>query len=211
MVPTLNFVTERFNYFNCLIFKPALPPIRIRIGSGRRALGSFRYPRNIRPGQKRTGDLCTLTISSAYDRPIQELEDTIIHEMIHYMIWLNAIDEPAHGPEFRKAMNQINSTLNRNITIRNHEELEHNEDKNVLRVILSAKMPDGNFGIACVARTRVLEFEKWLKQQGIEHTWWYTTDPFFTRYPLVRTLKFYKIAPEDYTNHVLTAFPLNVK
>ncbi|KAF8821157.1 SprT domain-containing protein [Cardiosporidium cionae] len=52
-------------------------------------------------------------------RSIQELKETLLHEMIHAFLFVtqNKRDHSAHGPEFRKHMNRINSLTGMNITV----------------------------------------------------------------------------------------------
>ena len=207
MIPTLEFVKERFDYFNSILFTPALPPIPIKIGSAGRALGSFRYPRRYPASKPRGVGECTITISRTYDRPKEDIEDVIIHEMIHYLVWLNRVDEPAHGPEFRKFMNLINTHFNRNVTVRDtlsDEELS-SDSRISLRVVVAARLNDGSFGVACVARTCLAKVKKALDMNNQPHTWYVSTDPFFNRYPIVRTPKLFRISESDYKAHVLTA------
>ena len=57
------------------------------------------------------------------------LEDTIIHEMIHYHILSNQLqDTSAHGKLFRKMMDDINARFGRNVTI-SHKPTEEEREK----------------------------------------------------------------------------------
>lgn len=59
-----------------------------------------------------------LQISTQIDLSECELEDTIIHEMIHYYIGVHQWrDTSAHGRLFRQMMNDINERFGRQVTV----------------------------------------------------------------------------------------------
>ena len=59
-----------------------------------------------------------LRINTRIDLPEEEIEDTIIHEMIHYFIEVNKMeDSSAHGPLFLHMMNTINEKFGRHLTV----------------------------------------------------------------------------------------------
>ena len=113
------YIEEKFDAFNKLIFGGELPRIPIVLGSATSVVGAFSYKarRNFW-GKKEYFDL-KLRFSKKFDLPENELEDVIIHEMIHYYIhFKNLKDKSAHGPLFKNLMNQINKTFGRKISIR---------------------------------------------------------------------------------------------
>lgn len=119
MIATIPYIEEKFDAFNKLIFGGELPRIPIVLGSATRVVGAFSYKarRNFW-GKKEYFDL-KLRFSKKFDLPENELEDVIIHEMIHYYIhFKNLKDKSAHGPLFKNLMNQINKTFGRKISIR---------------------------------------------------------------------------------------------
>lgn len=116
MIPTIPYLQERFKYFNTLCFGGALPEVPIRLSNARSFLGKVEY--KIRRGllQKHTNIL--IRISIRYDRPEKEVEDVLIHEMIHlYIIVRKLKDTSAHGRQFRAIMNELNRKYGRNIRI----------------------------------------------------------------------------------------------
>ena len=69
-----------------------MPSVTIRISDSLGKLGSFEYPvgrvRGVyRPTTERPLDRCCIRISSRLDMPENQLEDVLIHEMIHCKIW----------------------------------------------------------------------------------------------------------------------------
>ncbi|MDE6295623.1 MAG: SprT-like domain-containing protein, partial [Muribaculaceae bacterium] len=113
------FVKERVSHFNKLIFGGELPEIRIMISTSGSTLGTFSHPRI--KGRPTISDIsrCVLRISNRYDLSETEIEDTIIHELIHYYIWLSGIhNETPHGESFMRLMKNINKKFGRNISVR---------------------------------------------------------------------------------------------
>lgn len=118
MKATIEFVKEKYQEFNRLIFEDKLPTVPLRVGHARTSLGTCRFNkrRRLLGGYEAYG--FRISISDYFDLPQEIIEDTIIHEMIHYYIWHNGIkDTSAHGKEFRRMMKNINSTYNRHLTI----------------------------------------------------------------------------------------------
>ena len=59
-----------------------------------------------------------LRINTRFDLPEELIQDTILHEMIHYYIAVNHLrDTSSHGRLFRQEMKRINNEANRHITI----------------------------------------------------------------------------------------------
>lgn len=96
MRPTLEYVKEKFEYYNKLCFDGTLtmPPIRLCLRKQVIGLTS------LRDGH--------IEISVHDDLPEEEYISTIVHEMIHYYIISNGIqDDNPHGIEFCRIMNDI--------------------------------------------------------------------------------------------------------
>ncbi|MDE6272195.1 MAG: SprT-like domain-containing protein [Muribaculaceae bacterium] len=211
----IRFVIEKFEEFNALCFDGSLPPIELKIGTARRALGSFRYPVHFSPLKQRGMGECSITISNRFDMPVHVIEDTIIHEMIHYWVWLRRLDnEPSHGPSFRKKMNEINRLHNRKITIRHQSEDEISDSDIAIRdhYICVTHWKDCTLGITIVARTRIFELHRaWQADARIEKIEWYwSRDPWFNRFPTTRTPKAWKLTRDDYECHVAEAMECEI-
>ena len=85
------------------------------------------------------------------------IEDTIIHEMIHYYIGYNRLeDASAHGPLFLSIMNEINRKFGRNLTVSHKstkEQREQLQDKRShYHVIAVVNFHDGRTGIKVLPR-----------------------------------------------------------
>ncbi|MDE7408222.1 MAG: SprT-like domain-containing protein, partial [Muribaculaceae bacterium] len=114
----LKFVTDRFNTFNASVFGGQLPTPQFAIVTARTFAGRFTYRIKRGPlGTRHAYDPC-LRISRCFDMPQNEIEDIILHEMIHYYIFHKRItDNAPHGRQFRHIMQKINALHGRNITI----------------------------------------------------------------------------------------------
>ncbi|KAM0683482.1 hypothetical protein MDAP_001050 [Mitosporidium daphniae] len=69
---------------------------------------------------RRTGS-CTIKLSEPIlkFRPVEDLKDTLLHEMIHAYLFVSArsTDRDGHGPDFQALMRAINVAANSNITV----------------------------------------------------------------------------------------------
>ena len=118
MKPDVPYIEAKFQEFNSLMFDNALPPVPVALSKASSYVGlcTFKTRRHLF-GKVEHYDF-RLRFSTRLDLPEAEVEDTIIHEMIHYYIRLNRIkDTSAHGKVFRQMMNELNSRFGRHITI----------------------------------------------------------------------------------------------
>lgn len=196
MKADLKFVKEKFEEFNQLCFGGQLPPIRIRISSARTFMGKFTW-RRVRAGMKVTEEY-TLVISNNADRPASEIEDTVIHEMIHYYIRYKRLkDTSAHGELFCRMMNEINTRHGRNIQVRHHaSESELKSDtRRRPHLICHAVFKSGKEGILIAPRTRI--FRIWDHVERIadirSFRWLLSFNPYFNRISRSMNVKFYII------------------
>lgn len=202
MIPTIPYIEAKFDEFNKLIFGGELPRIPIVLGSATRVVGAFscKVRRNFW-GKKEYSDL-KLRFSKKFDLPENELEDVIIHEMIHYYIhFKNLKDKSAHGPLFKNLMNQINKTFGRNISIRHKGAVKTNEQitdsKPRYRVVAVVTMKDGKTGIKVLPRIKE-KVRHYCNAVSTSPTvskveLYFTFNPFFGQYPCSSALRIHYI------------------
>lgn len=193
------YIEERFQHFNSLCFegKLVLPPIRL--SRSRRALGQVRCMRSRRLDGMWKFCNFDFAISELLAKSMdeQQVDDTILHEMIHYYILSNQMhDTSAHGVLFKREMNRINRAFHRHITI-SHPPMDDDQSnseindkrKNVVAVL---RLRDGGWGAMVVARTRVWEFWDLLESiPNVTQTHWFIScHPFFSHFPRRTTLKY---------------------
>lgn len=118
MIATLPFLQNRFETFNNDYFGGTLPPVPIKLGRAVRSLGSCTYKKRRRLFGRFINYGFCIHISTHYDLPEAELEDILLHEMIHYEILVNQWkDSSAHGKLFRQRMAAFNTQYGRHIRI----------------------------------------------------------------------------------------------
>ena len=208
MIPTQEYLEERFDTFNRMCFDGALPPVPIKLSRARTFLGRLQYKpvRDWRGRIVRKEDF-VLRISNRFDLPEAEIEDTLIHEMIHYWIaWKGLKDSSTHGRLFREMMKEINGQHGRHITISHKttpEELDRDTRVRTHHVCVS-QLADGRTAVTVCASTRVRAIRRafgW--SPTIRSTNWYTTtDPWFNRFPRCRTPKLFPVDPAALEPHL---------
>lgn len=119
MKSTIPYIEKKFDEFNQTIFRGRLPKLPIVLSDAATFLGKCECRRMTLPnGQIQYYDFL-MRINTRFDLPEREIEDTIIHEMIHYFIFYHGLhDTSSHGEIFKAIMNSINTTHGRHITIR---------------------------------------------------------------------------------------------
>ena len=217
MTATVPFIQKAFDRFNALCFEGVLPAVPIVLTRAGTFLGKMEYKsRRDFFGIVSSHYDFRLKISTGFDLTQEELEDVIIHEMIHYYIaYRNLRDSSVHGETFRRIMETINKKYGRHITVRHHGEPEQNlvrdgSTQYKKHYLCVSTFTDGNMGITVCASTKIFELYKLLpKYYQISKMEWYgSIDPFFNRFPRANTPKIYKITKEELSEHLRESVPL---
>ena len=216
MTPTVEYLEERFDTFNRMCFDGALPRIPIKLSRARTFVGRliYRPVRDWRGRVVRREDF-VLRISTYFDLPEAEIEDTLIHEMIHLWIAVNGIkDSSTHGREFRAKMKEINTLHHRHLTISHKSSPEEEQDRDT-RVrdhwFCVSQLADGRTALTvaaqpCIARIRrAFRWSPTVRSQ----TWYHSRDPWFNRYPHCRSPKIFPVDPAVLQPHLDAAELLN--
>lgn len=119
MKPSLEYIQAHFDEYNRQYFGGALPTLPIKLSHARGFLGkvTFVKRRSWLFGPYKNENF-VLRINVKIDLPEEVVQDTILHEMIHYYIAVNQWkDTSAHGKLFRAEMARINKEGNRHIRI----------------------------------------------------------------------------------------------
>lgn len=215
MTPTVEYLEERFDTFNRMCFDGALPRIPIKLSRARTFVGRliYRPVRDWRGRVVRREDY-VLRISTYFDLPEAEIEDTLIHEMIHYWIaWKGIKDTSSHGKEFRRIMKEINALHGRHLTI-SHKSTPEEQDRDT-RVrdhwFCVSQLANGRTALTvaaqpCIARIRrAFRWSPTVRSQ----TWYHSRDPWFNRYPHCRSPKIFPVDPAVLQPHLDAAELLN--
>ncbi len=194
----LKFLEKTFDKFNKIIFKEPLPKPMMHISSARSFMGQFKAERH---GIGRQNVTYHLTLSNRFDMPEEVLEDTVIHEMIHFQIFHAQLrDSSSHGPVFRQLMNEINRRFNRHITVSHRctQEQIESDKKLAHSIVCLCTMTDGRRLFCKVSQSKVFEihreFTNWDKVASQE--WYWVFGSYFNRFRRILTPKLFQIDEE---------------
>lgn len=157
MKATIPYVEEKFEEFNRQMFAGQLPSLPIELSDAKTFLGVCVFKkRKTKEGKMECYDF-KLRINTRIDLPEQEVEDTIIHEMIHYFIRVKQLEDvSSHGPIFQHMMNSINEKYGRHITVSHRNTKEQSEQaidrKAHWHVVALVNFNDGKTGIKVLPR-----------------------------------------------------------
>lgn len=202
MIATIALVTEKFRMFNRLMFGGRLPEIPVRISDATTFLGMCVAKVETLPDGSRHHQDFELRMSRRHDLPEHELEDVIIHEMIHYFIMYNELhDSSPHGEIFKAMMRSINRTYGRHITISrrisSEEKAAISAQKRKWHVIASVTFRNGSHGLKVLPRVipKILDYHRVVSASpDVEAVELYLhDDPFFNRYPVSAAYKIHHI------------------
>lgn len=220
MKPTLTYIETKFDEFNRQLFGGQLsrPPIQLSNAKSYLGLCVCKKRRTLL-GRTVCYDF-RLRFSTRLDLPESEVEDTIIHEMIHYYIGVNQLrDTSSHGQLFRQMMNDINERHQRHVTIRHRTTSEQRQQLTDTRrrphVIAVVSFRDGRQGIKVLPRT-VTSIRRYLR--GINSIpdiaavrLYVTDDPYFNQYPSSSALRVHLLDATVITAHLVGAHPIDEK
>ena len=208
MTPTVEYLEERFDTFNRMCFDGALPRIPIKLSRARTFVGRliYRPVRDWRGRVVRREDF-VLRISTYFDLPEAEVEDTLIHEMIHYWIaWKGIRDTSTHGREFRRIMKEINTLHGRHLTISHRSSPEELDRDTRIRDhwFCVSQLADGRTALTVAAHPCINKIKRAFRWSPTvrSQTWYTSTDPWFNRFPRCRTPKLFPVDAEELQKHV---------
>lgn len=220
MRATEEFVKARFAKFNDAMFGGRLPELTVELTPAKTFLGQCKsHVRQLPDGRKEHFNF-RLRISTYFDMPESMLEDTIIHEMIHYFIAFNGlIDTSPHGDIFKVLMHSINTNFRRNITISHRGEAAANTatvqapaPRRTLHVVAVVKLTSGKVGFKVLPRTDQ-SIRKYYtaarKAPDVSDIKLYVSDnPYFHRFPSSASLKVHIIDAKLLDDALANATPV---
>lgn len=221
MRPTVDYIQQRFDRYNLLMFGGRLPRIPIRLSDAKSFLGQCVSQIRVHPDGRREHYGFELRISTRFDLPETTVDDTIIHEMIHYFIHYNGLaDTSAHGPIFKSIMHSINTVHGRNLSVSHRSTADQQEQANarprwhVIAVLHLCSSSPGTVGIKVLPRTteRIIEFHRRAlsspQVSGIDL--YLHNAPYFNRYPTSAALRYHLVPLADITPHLTSARPITI-
>ncbi len=214
MKATVSYIEKKFEEYNRQMFGGKLPKIAVELSDAKTFLGQCVYKKRRKPFGKTELYDFRLRINTRIDLPEGEIEDTIIHEMIHYYIGYNKLeDASAHGPLFLGIMNDINRKFGRNLTVSHKstkEQREQLQDKRShYHVIAVVTFNDGRTGIKVlprVLRSILYYYNNVLTNKEISSIQLYmSNNVFFNRYPNSSALKVHFLEADEINKQLVGA------
>ena len=206
MKATVPYIEQKFEEFNRQMFGGKLPKIPVELSDAKTFLGQCVFKTRRKPFGKTELYDFRLRINTRIDLPELEIEDTIIHEMIHYYIGYNKLEDvSSHGPLFLGIMNEINRKFGRHLTVSHRstkEQREQLQDKRShYHVIAVVTFHDGRTGVKVlprVLRSILYYYNNVLANKEIASIHLYmSNNVFFNRYPNSSALKVHFLEADE--------------
>lgn len=217
MYATIPYIQQKFEEFNRQFFAGQLPMPRICLSDAKTFLGMCRFKRRRRSDGKVENFDFSLRINRRIEMTEEVLEDTIIHEMIHYYIAFNQLtDTSSHGALFRGLMEGVNERFGRHLTISHHPTEEQRKQAVDTRkrwhVVAIVDFTDGRMGVKVLPRLvqRILHYYNRVSSlHEVEAIRLYlSSDSFFNRFPTSSALNVCFTDDAEVAAHLKEAEPL---
>ena len=218
MVPTKEYVEQKFDEYNTLIFGGLLPPVPIVMSNAKTYLGRCTHAvRKSLLGRVKNSNF-KIHISKYYDLPETEVDDTIIHEMIHYYIAYNHIaDTSSHGIVFRQKMNEVNDRFGRHLTITHKGSITERavSTPGKWHVVALLEFHDGRIGFKVLPKVAA-SIRYYMEHVSVSADvkrvrTVISREPVFDTYPASKALRVYFMEKEKLLTHVASAEELRMK
>lgn len=207
MAFTITDLEKWYDEFNARYFNNELKRCPIYINKTKRALGQF--------GRKRDWFemRCFIKISNYFDRPMKDVQNTLIHEMIHQWQWVT-FGVCDHGDTFKQKAQEINKQ-GWNIARCNSTEGCGVTKANANKIYNVCIFKDnGKFCKSVLASNKVDSFKTWIPTiSGVSGVYFgLSRDPRLARYTCSRTrLSWYEISEEEYNALTKRLAPITTK
>ena len=205
------YVQQKFREFNRQMFDGRLPEPSVSITNAKTYMGVCAYRKHRKWNGRLEYSDFRIRISRRFDLSRDEIDDTIIHEMIHYWIGLNSpADMPGHSVLFRRMMADINTRYGRHISVSHKltpDQQEQAIDNRPKRhIVAKVVLKDGRTGIKvipCMER-HIRRYRRGMMASGKVSSieFFQTTDPFFNRFPSSSAFTVYFPDPATLSAHL---------
>lgn len=202
MTPTVELLRAWFADFNVRYFGGALPMPLLKVSNARTTLGQFSR-RKVRGGLLglRSADECCISVSRYYDIAERELQNILLHEMIHFSISRGKVrDTSPHGVLFHREMDRLNAQgWHISVSTNTKGWAVSGGKRRSLRCVVVAATSRGCY-IAAVQRPYVRAVDGVLARVGgfEQRRWYYTNDDYFQSLPLVRTPRLRRVGEAEF-------------
>ncbi len=204
---TARYLRERFKLLNDKFFDSQLPEPKLIVSKARTQMGLFSYRRQPKGflGRFQNVDF-KIRISEYFKQTVEEIDDTLLHEMIHFLIAFRHLrDSSAHGPLFRAEMDRLNK-LGRHITISvptAHLSTRHQPSrKQHLVLALQGVGKRRYLAVVNPSYKKYIEGLLPLASTILSYKWFVSTNEYFNDFPQARSLRARRVSVEEYDNVV---------
>lgn len=210
MTVTIDFLRSAFADFNLRIFGGRLPEPAFAISDSKGALGQY---------VRRRDGADEIRVTGRFEMSREQLEDVLIHEMIHYFIrWSGLVDTAPHGTIFRGMMVAVNRVHGRAIGVSarltDRQRAEATAKSGRTRVIAVLRLANGSVGVKVIPRNSrsVAEFRRKLSSAAnLESVRFYVHDnPYFSRFPRSVSLRCHILPEAELKEALRGAEPLEI-
>ena len=210
MKANIEYVKKKFDEYNHLMFNGELQPLPFALSKAKTYNGALFYKREKNADGTWHYSNFVFRISTVYDLSEDKIEDTIIHEMIHYYIFSKQLhDTKPHGKLFVAIMNEINNKFNRHVTVSNHITRDESDtDKRVKpHLICISRLRTGKRCFTVVAKSRLFVLWDAMPKlpQTVECKWYLSIDPYFNRFRKALRPVLYWVPDEELDAHLVSA------
>ena len=205
------YVQQKFREFNRQMFDGKLPEPPVSITNAKTYLGVCAFRKHRKWNGRLEYSEFKIRISRRFDLPQDEIDDTIIHEMIHYYIGLfSPADMPGHSTLFHSMMADINARFGRHISVSHRLSAEQQEqaidNRPKRHIVARVVLKDGRTGIKvipCMER-HIRRYRRGMMASGKVSSieFFQTTDPFFNRFPSSSAFTVYFPDPDVLAQHL---------
>lgn len=226
MIPTIPYLEQKFDEFNQLFFKNALVRPRLELTQARSYRGQCIYTRQRQSDGTEEYTNFRIRISVSDDRPECEVEDTLLHEMIHYYIGVNdMLDDAPHGRLFRALMQDINRRYGRHIVVSHRQTAAsapatndpsapayQSRRRSATCVVAVLNLKDGRCGFKVLPRTihTIVAFYNTVRRssdfKSIEL--YLTSHPYFGGYPRSGASYFHFVSDSNFHDYLKEAITI---
>lgn len=215
---TISLLKEKFTLFNGQIFAGRLPEPVFSLCEVKTFVAQYKSSVRHLPDGRREHYDHQIRFSTLFPLSERELEDTLIHEMIHYFIAYNGLeDRTAHGPLFKALMANVNEFHGRGITI-SHRTMPGTTPASTAakwHIVAILHFSSGELGVKVLPRVipKVVKYYRdTLKATNVSAIDLYLhNDPYFNRFPTSVGRRCHLLSSSDATAHLAGARRLHVE
>ena len=213
---TTDWLGRHFDLYNERYFGGGLPRPRLGLSNARTRLGVVTYKIHRERTGPRPSDVkktyCNFCIrlSIYYEQTERDYQNTLLHEMIHYYIGVNGLqDDAPHGTLFRRYMDQLNRQ-GWNITVRKNAKLQPKAQKRAEpRLVLAIRMKSGECWFCVINPSHIRQIEARMRSHVPyeSYGWYLANDFYFMDYAQSRTLRGHVVPSELFEQKIAQMTP----